>query len=97
MKTKTINTERAKEIIKANKYRFFTAHFIKKDNTKRILNSMTGKKYTPKTDRKEPYKPSNYNLLKVYDLKNKGFRIINFETLYKLNINKTKYKIEQNV
>ena len=54
---------------------------------------MTGKKYTPKTKRKEPYKPSNYNLLKVYDLKKKGFRIINLQTLYKLNINKTKYKI----
>ena len=90
---KTINKDKAKEIIKANKYKFFTAHFIKKDNTKRILNCMTGKKYTPKTNKKQPYDPSKYNLLKVYDLKNKGFRIINFETLYKLNINKTKYII----
>ena len=97
MKTKTISTEKAKEIIKENKYKFFTAHFIKKDNTKRILNCMIGKKYTPKTNRKQPYDPSKYNLLKVYDLKIKDFRIINFNTLYKLNINKTKYKIKQNV
>tara|TARA_R100001594_G_scaffold115044_1_gene149913 strand:+ start:3563 stop:3847 length:285 start_codon:yes stop_codon:yes gene_type:complete len=94
MKVKIINTKRAKEIIKENKYKFFTAHFIKKDNTKRILNCMTGKKYTLKTNKKQPYEPSKYNLLKVYDLKKKGFRIINFETIYKLNINKTKYKIK---
>lgn len=94
MKLKTITPDKAKEIIKENKYKFFTAHFIKKDNTKRILNCMTGKKYTPKTNKKQPYKPENYNLLKVYDLKNKGFRIINFETLYKLNINKIKYQIK---
>tara|TARA_R110002012_G_C11292008_1_gene572114 strand:+ start:52 stop:330 length:279 start_codon:yes stop_codon:yes gene_type:complete len=90
---KTITPDKAKELIKENKYKFFTAHFIKKDNTERTLNCMIGKKYTPKTKRKEPYKPSKYNLLKVYDLKNKAFRIINFETLYKLNINKNKYKI----
>ena len=91
---KTITQEKAKEIIKENKYKFFTAHFIKKDNTKRTLNCMTGKKYTPKTDRKQPYDPRKYNLIKVYDLKNKGFRIINLSTLYKLNINKIKYQIK---
>tara|TARA_R100000697_G_scaffold123453_1_gene156134 strand:- start:275 stop:559 length:285 start_codon:yes stop_codon:yes gene_type:complete len=94
MKLKTITQEKAKKLIKENKYKFFTAHFIKKDNTKRILNCMTGKKYTLKTNKKQPYEPSKYNLLKVYDLKKKGFRIINFETIYKLNINKTKYKIK---
>ncbi len=91
--TKTITPDKAKEIIKENKYKFFTAHFIKKDNTKRILNCMTGKRWEAKTDRTQPYDPSNYNLIKVYDLKKKTFRIINFNTLYKLNINKNKYKI----
>tara|TARA_R100000655_G_scaffold5935_2_gene17641 strand:- start:1265 stop:1546 length:282 start_codon:yes stop_codon:yes gene_type:complete len=91
--TKTITTDKAKEIIKANKYKFFTAHFIKKNNTTRVLNCMIGKRWEAKTDRTQPYNPEDYNLIKVYDLKKKGFRIINFETLYKLNINKTKYKI----
>ena len=96
MKTKTINTEHAKQLIKENKYKFFTAHFIKRSNNKeRILNCMIGKKYTPKTDRTQPYDPNNYNLLKVYDLKKKGFRIINLDTLFKLNINKTKYIINE--
>ena len=93
MKVKTINTERAKQIIKENQYKFFTAHFIKKDNNKRVLNCMVGKKYTPKRNKKQPYDPNKYNLINVYDLKNKGFRMINLKTLYKLNINKTKYII----
>lgn len=91
---KTITPDKAKELIKANKYKFFTAHFIKKDNTKRVLNCMTGKRWEAKTDRTQPYNPEDYNLIKVYDLKKKGFRIINLETLYKLNINKTKYIIQ---
>ena len=92
--TKTITPDKAKEIIKGNKYKFFTAHFIKKDNTKRVLNCMIGKRWEAKTDRTQPYSPEDYNLIKVYDLKKKGFRIINLETLYKLNINKTKYIIQ---
>ena len=91
--TKTINKDKAKELIKENKYKFFTAHFIKKDNTKRVLNCMIGKRWEAKTDRTQPYNPEDYNLIKVYDLKKKAFRIINFKTLYKLNINKTKYII----
>ena len=94
MKVKTINTERAKEIIKENKYKFFTAHFIKVDKTKRILNCMIGVQYKPKTNKKRPYDPNKYNLINVYDLKNKGFKMINLKTLYKLNINKTKYIIK---
>ena len=94
MKVKTINTERAKEIIKENKYKFFTAHFIKANNEKRILNCMTGKKFVSKTNKKRPYDPNKYNLINVYDLKNKAFKMINLKTLYKLNINKTKYIIK---
>ena len=92
---KTINTNKAKELINQNKYKFFTAHFIKRSNNKeRILNCMIGKRWEAKTDRTQPYNPEDYNLLKVYDLKKKGFRIINLETLFKLNINKNKYLIK---
>lgn len=91
--TKTITTSKAKELIKENKYKFFTAHFIKKNNTTRVLNCMLGKRWEAKTDRTQPYNPEDYNLIKVYDLKKKEFRIINFDTLYKLSINKNKYII----
>ena len=91
---KTINTNKAKQLIKESKGKFFTAHFIKKDMSKRILNARIGKRYTPKTDRTQPYEPSKHNLLTVYDMQKKNFRMLNLATLFKLNINKTKYIIK---
>jgi hypothetical protein len=41
-----------------------------------------------------PYDPSKYNLVCVYDMKAEGYRMINFNTLITLSINKTKYIIK---
>ena len=91
---KTISTDKAKELIKESKGLIFSTTFIKKDNTVRTLTARTGKQYTPKTDRKAPYKAQNYNLLPLYDMRIKDFRMLNFNTLLTLTINKTKYKIK---
>ena len=72
----------------------FSTTFIKKDNTIRTLTSRTGKQYTP-TGRKAPYKPSDYNLIPLYDMRKKAFRMLNLNTLLTLSINKEKYLIEQ--
>ena len=90
----TINRTRAKELIKESKGLIFSTTFIKKDNTIRTLTARTGKQYTPKTDRKAPYKAQNYNLLPLYDMRKKAFRMLNFNTLQTLTINKTKYIIK---
>ena len=90
----TINRTRAKELIKDSKGKIFSTTFLKKDNTIRTLTSRTGKKYTP-TGRKAPYKPSDYNLISLYDMKIKAFRMLNLNTLITLSINKEKYLIEQ--
>tara|TARA_R110002050_G_scaffold288864_1_gene441064 strand:+ start:2341 stop:2619 length:279 start_codon:yes stop_codon:yes gene_type:complete len=91
---KTISTDKAKELIKESKGLIFSTTYIKKDNTIRTLTARTGKQYTPKTDRKAPYKAQNYNLLPLYDMRKKAFRMLNFETLLTLSINKTKYTIK---
>ena len=91
---KTISTDKAKELIKESKGLIFSTTFIKKDNTVRTLTARTGKQYTPKTDRKAPYKALNYNLMHLYDMRIKDFRMLNFNTLLTLTINKTKYKIK---
>ena len=91
---KTINRTRAKELIKGSKGLIFSATFIKKDNTIRTLTSRTGKQYKSKTGKKPPYKPKDYNLIPLYDMKKKAFRMLNFETLLTLSINKTKYIIK---
>tara|TARA_R110002049_G_scaffold165380_1_gene331315 strand:+ start:1847 stop:2125 length:279 start_codon:yes stop_codon:yes gene_type:complete len=91
---KTISTDKAKELIKESKGLIFSTTYIKKDNTIRTLTARTGKQYTPKTDRKAPYNAQNYNLLPLYDMRKKAFRMLNFETLLTLSINKTKYTIK---
>tara|TARA_R110000764_G_scaffold22672_1_gene56205 strand:- start:515 stop:790 length:276 start_codon:yes stop_codon:yes gene_type:complete len=89
----TINKTTAKELIKDSKGKIFSTSFIKKDNTIRTLTSRTGKQYTP-TGNKAPYKPSDYNLIALYDMRKKAFRMLNFNTLLTLSINKNKYIIK---
>jgi len=90
---KTITTDKAKELIRETNGRIFSSTFIKKDNTIRTLTARLGKKYKSKTGREAPYKAQNYNLLPVYDMRIKEFRMINFNTLLTLTINKINYKI----
>ena len=91
---KTINKTTAKELIKESKGKIFSTTFVKKDNTIRTLTSRTGKQYTP-TGKAAPYKPSDYNLIALYDMRKKAFRMLNLNTLITLSINKEKYLVEQ--
>ena len=90
----TINRNKAKELIKESKGLIFSTTFLKKDNTIRTLTSRTGKQYKSKTGKKAPYKPSDYNLIALYDMRKKAFRMLNLNTLITLSINKTKYIIK---
>ena len=90
---KTINKTEANQLIKDSKGLIFSATFIKKDLSERIMSARMGKKYTP-SGKSAPFKPSDYNLISVYDMKQKGFRMINLNTITNLNINKTKYIIK---
>ena len=90
---KTINRTRAKELIKESKGLIFAATFTKIDGTHRLMNARL-KKYISKTGRKAPYKAEDYNLIPIYDMKSKGWRSLNLNTLITLSINKTKYIIK---
>jgi len=90
----TINRNKAKELIKESKGLIFSTTYIKKDNTIRTLTSRTGKQYKNKTGRKAPYKPEEFNMMPLYDMRKKAFRMLNFNTLLTLSINKTKYIIK---
>ena len=91
---KTISTDRAKELIRETNGRIFSSTFIKKDNTIRTLTARLGKRYKSKTGKAAPYKAKEYNLLPVYDMRIKQFRMLNFNTLLTLTINKNVYTIE---
>tara|TARA_R110002050_G_scaffold96673_1_gene200976 strand:- start:417 stop:695 length:279 start_codon:yes stop_codon:yes gene_type:complete len=88
-----ISTDKAKELIRETNGRIFSSTFIKKDQTIRTLTARLGKRYKSKTGKAAPYKAQNYNLLPVYDMQKKAFRMLNFNTLLTLTINKNKYKI----
>ena len=93
---KTINRTTAKELIKESKGKIFNTSFLKKDNTIRILTGrLQVTKHLKENAKKQPYKPSDYNLQPVYDLKAKGYRMLNFNTLLTLTINKEKYLIQE--
>ena len=90
----TITTDKAKQLINDSGGRIFSAVFIKKDNTHRLITARLGTRYTSKTGRKAPYKAQEYNLKPVYDMKIKDFRMLNYNSLLTLSINKTKYIIK---
>ena len=90
----TINRNKAKELIKESKGLIFAATFTKKDGSHRLMNARL-KKYISKTGRKAPYKAEDFNLIALYDMKSKGWRSLNLNTLIALSINKEKYLIEQ--
>lgn len=91
----TINKNKAKELIKESKGLIFSTTFIKKDNTIRILTGrLQVTKHLKENAKKQPYDPNKYNLQPVYDLKAKGYRMLNLNTLLTLSINNNKYIIE---
>jgi HJR/Mrr/RecB family endonuclease len=91
--TKTIDKDKAKELISNSNGRIFSATFTKKDFTRRLINARIKVNYQAKTKRKAPYDPSKKGLLCVYDMIKKDHRMINLQTLDTLSINKKKYII----
>lgn len=98
---KTIKKEKAQQLIQESNNKIFTAEFVKKNGQHRLMNARLGvSKGLKENARPRPYDPSKYGLICVYDMglaKQKAerpYRMININTLLKLNINKTKYIIK---
>tara|TARA_R100001530_G_scaffold117591_1_gene84730 strand:+ start:334 stop:735 length:402 start_codon:yes stop_codon:yes gene_type:complete len=93
---KTINTDKAKELIRETNGKIFSSTFIKKDGSHRLMNArLKVKKGLKENAKPQPYEPSKYNLLCVYDMIKKAYRMINLNTLLTLTINKNTYKITE--
>lgn len=92
---KTINTDKAKELIRETNGQIFSSTFIKKNGEHRLLTGRLKVSKALKEDAKpRPYEPSEYNLICVYDMTKQGYRMININTLLTLSINKNTYTIE---
>ena len=86
---KTINKEQAKQLIHITNGKIFSSTFVKKDGTHRLLTGrLKVTKGLKENAKQRPYNPEEYNLVCVYDMKAEGYRMINFNTLITLSINK---------
>ena len=83
----------AKSLIQNSKGRIFTAKFTKKDNSTRVMNCRIGVK-NGVTGEGMKYNPNDHNLIPVYDMQAKGYRMISVDTLQSLVINKETYEVE---
>lgn len=91
----TITRTKAKELISNSNGRIFSSVFIKKDGSHRLMNArIKVTKHLKKDAKPQPYQPSKYNLLCVFDMINKGYRMININTLQTLIIDKNIYNVE---
>lgn len=80
--------EKRAEIIKTfvGKNKIFTATFVKKDGTTRVMNCQLGvKKHLKGGEQK--FNPIEKNLLTVFDMQKGEYRMINVSTLITLKAN----------
>ena len=99
---KTINRNKAKELIKESNGNIFSSTFIKKDGTHRLLTArLNVTKGLKENAKPRPYNPEEYNLVCVYDMAlakkqiKSPYRMINLNTLLTLTINNNQYIIKQ--
>jgi len=90
--TETINRNKAKELIRATEGKIFSSTFIKKNSEVRTLTGrLQVTKHLKENAKPQPFNPSDYNLQCIYDMKAKGYRMLNLNTLTNLSINNIKY------
>jgi hypothetical protein len=82
---------KAVEMIKSTGGRIFSATFIKRDGSERTINARLGVQADLKGGKNGASEKNAY--LTVYDMVNKGYRMINLETLQQLTINRTAYRV----
>ena len=88
-----INKSEVYNLLQENKNNFFTVVFIKKNGEVRKMNCrLKVKKHL--AGGKLKFKPLERGLLPVYDVLNKGYRMINLETLQSISMKGVNYKVE---
>ena len=87
-----ISKATAKDMIQNSKGKIFTTTYIKKDNSKRVMNCRLEVKKGV-TGEGLKYNPDEYNLIPVYDMQSRGFRMVNVNTLVSLSISNETYEV----
>ena len=87
--------EKRVEVIKefVGKNKIFTATFIKKDGSTRVMNCQLGvKKHLKGGEQK--FNPIEKNLLTVFDMQKGEYRMINTATLLSAKVSGEEYKVK---
>jgi hypothetical protein len=89
-----ISKAEAIKMIKDTKGKFFTVTFIKRtDGSVRVMNARLGVKAYLKGG-VLPYDPATKNLIPVFDIPKKEYRMINLDTITKLKIGSKEYDVK---
>lgn len=90
----TVSWEEAREIMRANKNKIFTVTFKKRsDGSTRVMNCRIGvKKYLHGGEL--PYWPDDHNLVPVFDMKKKQYRMVSADSLQTLKVGNNVYMIQ---
>lgn len=79
-----MNIKQAIAVLKSG--RFFSAEFTKKDGTIRVINGRTGvKKHLKPNSKGSAYDARERGYLPVFDVQANGYRLINLQTITKVN------------
>jgi hypothetical protein len=90
----TINKDQAKQIIKNTRGKFFTVTFVKRmDGTIRVMNARLGVKAYLKGGTL-PYNPEPKELIPVFDVAKRAYRMINLRAIINLKIGNKEYNIK---
>ena len=88
-----INKNQAQLLMSASKGTIFTVTYLKKDGSTRVLNGRSGVTKDVNGNGLR-YDPAKKGLVPIYDLKAKGHRMVNLNTVKSLKIRGHEYKIE---
>ena len=88
-----ISKEEAKRLIKETNGKFFTVTFIKKDGSVRVMNARLGVEVYLRGGQLA-YDAESKGLITVYDMKSKGYRMVNVNTIKYLKIGRNEYDVE---
>ena len=92
-----ISKAKATELIKGSKGKFLNVKFIKKDGSDRSLTGRMGgykSPHAPLTGQGLAYNPDDYGLVTIFDTENKGYRMVNINTLKELTLNGETYQVD---
>jgi len=88
-----ISKAKATDLIKNSQGKFINVVFTKKNGDVRTLTGRTGvHKYT--TGEGLKYNPDDYGLVGIYDNINKGYRMVNLNTLKEITVQGTTHEVE---